>query len=80
MLDLFVAQTKLSNYEQALKYTHSILNVQPGNDQVLDLQKEVESRMKRDGLIGLGIAGSAAIVGIAGVIGLGATIIFGKKN
>lgn len=63
-----------------MKYTHSILNVQPNNDQVLDLQEEVNKRMKRDGLIGLGIAGSAAMVGLVGLVGLGATMIFGKKN
>ena len=36
--------------------------------------------MKMDGLIGLGIAGSAALVGVVGVIGLGAAMIFGKKS
>lgn len=63
-----------------MKYIQSILNVQPHNDQVLDLQSEVNKRMKRDGLIGIGIASSAALVGLAGLVGLGATVIFGKKN
>jgi fission 1 protein len=77
---IFLGQTKLGNYEQALKYTQSILNVQPNNEQVLNLQQEVNKRMKMDGLIGLGIAGSAALVGVVGVIGLGAAMIFGKKS
>ncbi len=58
-----IAHTKLSNYELALKYIQTILNVQPKNDQVLDLQTEVKNRMKRDGLIGIGIASGAALVG-----------------
>merc|ERR1739836_64913 len=45
-----IAQTKLSNYDQALKYCQSILNVQPNNDQVVDLHQEVTKLMKRDGL------------------------------
>ncbi len=62
-----IAQTKLNNYEDALKYIQTILNVQPNNEQVLDLQSEVYRRMKRDGLIGLGIAGGAALVGLVNI-------------
>ena len=74
-----VAQTKLSNYDMALKYIQSILNVQ-SNEQVLDLQAEVNKRMKRDGLIGIGIASGAALVGLVGMIGLGAAMLVGKKK
>lgn len=75
-----IAQTKLSNYDQALKYLNSILNVQPNNDQVKELIAEVNRRVKRDGLIGIGIAGSAAFVGFLGLVGLGTALIIGKKK
>lgn len=73
-----VAQTKLNNYEQALKYLQTILNIQPTNEQVRDLYIEVNNRMKKDGLIGLGIVGGAALVGAVGLIGLGAALL-GKR-
>ena len=73
-----IGQTKLSNYEQALKFLQTILNVQPSNEQVRDLYIEVNKKMKRDGLIGLGIVGSAAAVGLVGIIGLGAALLSKK--
>ena len=74
-----IAQTKLSNYDQALKYLNTILNVQPNNDQVKELIVEVNKRINRDGLIGIGIAGSAAFVGFLGLVGLGTALILKKK-
>ncbi len=74
-----IAQTKLSNYDQALKYLNTILNVQPNNDQVKELIAEVNKRINRDGLIGIGIAGSAAFVGFLGLVGLGTALILKKK-
>lgn len=75
-----IAQTKLNNYEEALKYLQSILNVQPGNDQVKELYVEVNKRMKRDGLIGLGIVSSAALVGFFGVVGLGVAMLASRNK
>lgn len=73
-----IGNTKLNEYEQALKYLQTILNIQPTNEQVRDLYVEVNKRMKRDGLIGLGIVGSAAAVGLVGLVGLGAAILSKK--
>ena len=70
-----VAKTKLGEYEEALKYLRSILNVQPSNEQVRELHDEVTNRMKKDGLIGMGIVGGAALVGLFGVVGLGAAML-----
>lgn len=75
-----IAQTKLNNYEEALKYLQSILNIQPNNEQVRELYVEVNKRMKRDGLIGLGIVGSAAVVGFFGVLGLGAAMLASRNK
>ena len=47
-----IAETKLGNYEKALKYCQTILNVQPNNEQVKELNIEVSKRMKKDALIG----------------------------
>jgi mitochondrial fission 1 protein len=73
-----VAEAKLNNYEQSLKYLQSILNIQPSNEQVRDLYIEINKRMKRDGLIGIGIVGSAALVGVVGLRGLGAALLTKK--
>jgi fission 1 protein len=70
-----IAQTKLGNYDQALKYCQTIMNAQPTNDQVRDLYIEVNKRMKKDGLIGLGIVGGAAMVGLVGLATLGAALL-----
>ena len=74
-----IAETKLNNYEQALKFIKTILNVEPSNEQVKELYREVDRRMKRDGLIGVGIAGGAALVGFVGLLGLGAAMLVKKK-
>jgi fission 1 protein len=74
-----VAEAKLKNYEPALKYLDTILKVQPNNDQVRDLYVVVNKRMRKDGLIGLGIVGSAAAVGFAGIVGLGLALLAKKK-
>jgi fission 1 protein len=70
-----IAETKLNNYEKALKYLQSILNIQPTNEQVRDLYVVVNNRMKRDGLIGMGIVGSALFVGVVGIASLGAALL-----
>merc|ERR1712127_1054636 len=74
-----VAQTKLNQYEQALKYLNAILKIQPNNDQVKELKSEVERRMRNDGLLGVGIVGGAALTGILGLVPLGAAMIAKKK-
>ena len=74
-----IAETKLNNYESALKYLRSILKVEPTNEQVIELHKEVEKRMQRDGLIGAGIVGGAALVGAVGLLGLGAALFAKRK-
>ena len=74
-----VAETKLGNFEKALKYLQSILNVQPNNDQVKDLHAEVNRRMKKDALIGVGIVGGAAVAGFFGLMALGAALLVKKK-
>ena len=75
-----IGQTKLSNYKSALNYLQSILNVQPKNIQVRELYNEVNRKMKRDGLIGISIVGSAVLVGLLGVIGIAAATIIASRN
>ncbi|KAF6018824.1 FIS1 [Bugula neritina] len=70
---MVVAHAKLKEYEIALKYVDGILKVQPTNHQVLDLKAEINKRMKRDGMVGLAVAGGAAAVvgaGLAALIGV----------
>jgi fission 1 protein len=73
-----IAEAKMKNYEPAIKYLKTILSVQTNNEQVKDLYVEINNRMKKDGLIGLGIVGGAAAVGLVGLIGLGAALLSKK--
>lgn len=75
-----VAEAKLKNYEPALKYLDVILKVESNNEQVRDLYVEVNKRMRKDGLIGIGIVGSAAAVGFAGIVGLGLALFAKSKK
>lgn len=70
-----IAQTKLNNYKEALNYLQSILNVQPKNEQVRDLYNEVNRKMKRDGLIGVSIVGSAVLLGVIGLAAIASSRI-----
>ena len=74
-----VAETKLGNFDKALNYLQSILNVQSNNEQVRELHSEVNRRMKKDALIGAGIVGGAALAGIFGLLALGAAVLVKKK-
>ncbi|XP_020907675.1 mitochondrial fission 1 protein [Exaiptasia diaphana] len=59
---------RLSEYNTALKYTHRILQIEPTNRQALDLDEKIRKKMQKDGLIGLGIVGTAVVVGGAAAI------------
>merc|ERR1712004_310849 len=72
-----VGQTRLKNYEQALKYADAMLQVQPGNHQVQALKQYIQKKMKRDGLVGMAVIGGAAAVGLGAIVAAGMAL--GKK-
>ena len=54
---------RLKEYELVIKQMKKILNYEKQNHQALNLMNEAEKRLKRDGLIGIGVAAGAAAVG-----------------
>lgn len=70
----FIAQGyyKLNEYKLALRHTNRLLQIEPNNSQAIELQEKINSQMKKDGLIGLGILGGTALVmgGAAALVGL----------
>jgi len=69
---------RLKEYELVIKQMKKILNYEKQNHQALNLMNESEKRLKRDGLIGIGVAAGAAAVGAAVMTGL-VTILAKKK-
>ncbi|XP_018428021.1 PREDICTED: mitochondrial fission 1 protein [Nanorana parkeri] len=69
---LSVAHYRLKEYEKALKYVRTLLQKEPKNTQAQDLEKVIEKKMQKDGLVGMAIVGGIAVgvAGLAGLIGL----------
>ncbi|XP_062930045.1 mitochondrial fission 1 protein [Mobula hypostoma] len=76
---LAVGNYRLKEYEKALKFIRSMLKNEPHNQQCLELEKLINKKMQRDGLLGMAIVGGA-IVGLAGMAGLiGLAVSKGKS-
>ncbi|XP_040208406.1 mitochondrial fission 1 protein-like [Rana temporaria] len=69
---LFLAHHRLKEYEKALKYVRTLLHKEPKNTQAQELEKVIEKKMQKEGLVGMAIVGGMAIgvAGLAGLIGL----------
>ncbi|XP_077400851.1 mitochondrial fission 1 protein [Vanacampus margaritifer] len=69
---LAVANYRLKEYEEALKYIRILLKNEPGNKQALELQGLIDKALKKDGLVGMAIVGGIGlgVAGLAGLIGL----------
>ncbi|XP_014211354.1 mitochondrial fission 1 protein [Copidosoma floridanum] len=66
---LAIGNARIKEYSQALSYVRSFLQIEPGNTQVQHLEQIIKKKMDREGLKGMAIAG--AIVGVAGILGIG---------
>jgi len=66
-----VGNTRLKEYDIALKYVDAILALEPGNHQVRALREHIEKKLKRDGLLGMAAVGGAVAVGIGAVVAAG---------
>lgn len=71
---LAIGNTKLKEYATALKYVRALLQVEPGNRQAQELEVIVKKRLEKDGMVGMAVAGGAALA-FGGLVGLGAMII-----
>ncbi|XP_064614894.1 mitochondrial fission 1 protein-like [Liolophura sinensis] len=68
---LTIAYTRIKDYTGALKCCEGILKIEPRNYQALQLQKYINDKMKKEGLVGMAIVGGAAALALGGIIGLG---------
>merc|ERR1712107_687065 len=67
---LAIGNTKLKEYATALKCVRALLQVEPGNRQAQELESIVSKRLEKDGMIGMAVAGGAAVA-LGGLVGLG---------
>jgi len=67
---LAIGNTKLKEYATALKYVRALLQVEPGNRQAQELEALVSKRLEKDGMVGMAVAGGAALA-LGGLVGLG---------
>lgn len=70
---LAVGNTKLKEYNKASRYIKAFLGVEPTNRQAQDLQKLINDKMRKEGLMGMAIVGGAALA-IGGLVGLGVAL------
>jgi len=71
---LAIGNTKLKEYATALKYVRALLQVEPGNRQAQDLEALIKKRLEKDGMVGMAVAGGAALA-FGGLVGLGAMAV-----
>ncbi|CAM0138321.1 Mitochondrial fission 1 protein [Umbelopsis sp. WA50703] len=60
---LALGHYKMSNFIEAKKFNQQLLMHEPKNSQALELNKLIDEKVSREGVIGLAIVGSIAAVG-----------------
>ncbi|XP_020319867.1 mitochondrial fission 1 protein isoform X2 [Oncorhynchus kisutch] len=76
---LAIGNYKLKEYERGLKSIRILLKNEPGNTQALDLEKLIVKAMRKDGLVGMAIVGGIVggvglgVAGLAALIGMAAS-------
>ncbi|XP_069168288.1 mitochondrial fission 1 protein-like isoform X2 [Procambarus clarkii] len=70
---LAIGNARLKEYQVALKYLKGLLQVEPGNRQVLELETCIKKRMEKDAMKGAAIAGGA-LLGLGALVGLGVAL------
>jgi len=66
---LAIGNTKLKEYNIALKYVRALLQVEPNNRQAQDLEKMISDKLGHDAKVGMAVAGGGLALG--GLLGLG---------
>lgn len=64
---LAVARGRLKEWDASLQIVNDLLTREPQNVQYQDLKRALEQRLKRDGLVGLGLLAGAGGLVLAGV-------------
>lgn len=65
-----IAEIKLHNYKEALKFANSILYIEPFNSQAQALKSYVENKQNKDMIVGSAVVGGVAVLGAALLGGL----------
>ncbi|XP_039765058.1 mitochondrial fission 1 protein [Pararge aegeria] len=75
---LAIGNARIKEYNKALHYVKAFLEIEPANQQVLTLERQINKRMEKEGLIGMAVAGGA-VLAIGGLVGLGIALASTKK-
>ncbi|ORX89529.1 mitochondria fission 1 protein [Basidiobolus meristosporus CBS 931.73] len=60
---LSIGYYKQGNYTEARRFVRTLLDSQPGNRQAQELSETIDSQIAKEGIIGIGIVGTAIAVG-----------------
>ncbi|CAL1268529.1 unnamed protein product [Larinioides sclopetarius] len=82
---LSIVETKLKDYLKAKKYVEAFLSVEPSNVQAEQLKGYIEKHLKKDGITGMALVGTAAIFGgataiVVGTLAVGAALGFAFRK
>ncbi|PSN42819.1 Mitochondrial fission 1 protein [Blattella germanica] len=67
---LAIGNARLKEYTKALHFVRAFLQIEPGNQQVQNLETLIKKRMEKEGLLGMAMAGGV-VLAIGGLVGLG---------
>jgi fission 1 protein len=74
---LAIAHTRIKEYDRALSYVELLISAESHNRQAADLKNLIQSRMQKDGFLGLAILGLGG--GAAIIAGLAATLLAKRR-
>ncbi|KAF7281495.1 mitochondrial fission 1 protein [Rhynchophorus ferrugineus] len=74
---LAVGNARLKDYSKALGYARSFLTIEPGNQQVISLERTIKKKMEEEGLMGMAIVGGA-VLAIGAIVGFGVALAKAK--
>lgn len=74
---LAIGNARMKEYTKALSYVRAFLQIEPGNEQVKQLETLIKKKMEKEGLYGIAVVGGL-IIGVASVLGLGIAIAKNK--
>ncbi|XP_041971081.1 mitochondrial fission 1 protein [Aricia agestis] len=67
---LAVGNARIKEYNKALHYVKTFLEIEPANQQVLALERQINKRVEKEGIKGIAIAGGT-ILAVGSLVGLG---------
>uniref|UniRef100_K1RAT2 Mitochondrial fission 1 protein n=1 Tax=Magallana gigas TaxID=29159 RepID=K1RAT2_MAGGI len=73
---LYYMSVGYTRIKATLKYVKALLKIEPGNHQALQLEKFINKKMTKEGIMGMAIVGGAALA-LGGLVSLG--IALAKK-